>query len=299
MAKFLKENFMIQKIKNRINALFESKFNNKIIPQLILSKKKVKQYSLPFQGYWNEVATEIYQASEDDDGRLFFKNPIVINHLASEDYLLGYKLVNKIMAHRLGPDILNKCSTPPWGRPFLLKNFPFLSPTTASHLSNILAIQDVFKLDIAECKTFIDFGGGYGGLARCLVQISNLIQVSIIDLPKMHHVQKKYLAATTSFATNVQFFSEANDLHGFNYEIFNASFSMSEVPIANRQGIENLIFNKCRRCFIIFQDSFNEINNNSYMHELAEKLKTRGWDVAIKKYSWYETGCNTLVAKKY
>lgn len=290
---------MRQIIKNKIINFFERRFNNRLLQPSIKLKLETGENLLPNQDYWNKVAVEIYRAAEFDRGRHFFKNPVVINHLASEDSLLGYRLVKKIIAHEFGIDLLNKCSTPPWGSPFLLKHFPFCSPTTASHLANILAIQDVFNLDMSQCKTFIDFGGGYGGLARCLVQISNLIEVSIIDLPKMHLVQKKYLASTTSSANKVQFFSEANDLDGFNYEIFNASFSMSEVPIANRENIENLIFNKVLRCFIIFQDNFNNINNKSYMYELAEKLEAKSWDVAIEKYDWYGTGCHTLVGKNF
>ena len=287
---------MIKKIKNRIINISEKIFNKNI---LHATNKLKTDFEVMFHkglDYWSEVAIEICRASNHEGGKQFFKSPIVINHLASEDHELGYKLLNKIQAHPLGFGLLNKCSTPPWGTPYLLRRYPFLSPTTASHIANILAIQDVFTLDVSNFKNFIDFGGGYGGLARCILQTSNSTDVSIIDLPNMHKVQRNYLSSTTNLIKNIKFYSLPNELEQLEYDIFNASFSMSEVPLARRVEIENLIFNKCIRCFIIFQDNFNGINNNSYMFELNKKLLDNGWHVVIEKYKWYDTGCHFLAA---
>jgi len=287
---------VIQKIKNRIRNIIEDHFNENIIRSKIPLRMNLGKNISQDSGYWTEVANEIYRASDHDGGKQFFKNQVVINHLASEDHSLGYRLVSKILEHPLGFELVNKCSTPPWGAPYLLRRYPFLSPTTASHIANILAIKDIFSLDVCNFKNFIDFGGGYGGLSRCILQSSDSTQVSIVDLPEMHQVQKRYLSSTTSLIKNVKFYSLTRELQDLKYDIFNASFSMSEVPLAHRAEIESLILNKCHRCLIIFQDNFNGIDNNSYMTELRQNLINKGWDVVIKKYQWYDTGCHFLAA---
>jgi len=106
--------------------------------------------------YWLNVARLIKEVAENDQAN-FFRYPEVILHLASENSSLGYMLLDKISSHPLGRSILNKCSTPPWGAPFLLSKYPFVSPTTLSHIANILSIYDCFG---GENSTILDFGGG-------------------------------------------------------------------------------------------------------------------------------------------
>ena len=280
---------LINKIKKFVKFVVyfrEIIFNKNIIDRKNY-KKNSKKYFLPKEeNYWISVASEINRAADLNNGKYFFLNKEVILHLASQNSYLGYRLLDKIKTHLKGEELLNKCSTPSWGGPFLLKKYPFASPTTLSHLANLLSINDSFNQELKLYKSFIDFGGGYGGLARCLRQISSKINISIVDLITMHHVQKKYLNNTLDFDDRILFFKDINELND-NYEIFNASFSFSETPLEKRRDVENFIIKKCSKLHIIFQSNFNNIDNKKYMSDFAIRLKTEGWQVFIKPYDWY------------
>ena len=280
---------LINKIKRLIKFLFY--FNEFIFNKNIINRKKfIKDSKINFfpkeENYWISVALEIARAADLNNGKYFFLNKEVILHLASQNSKLGYRLLEKIQSHLKGEELLNKCTTPSWGSPFLLKKYPFASPTTLSHLANLLSIYDSFGQELKLYKSFVDFGGGYGGLARCLHQISNKINISIVDLISMHYVQKKYLNHTLDFDEQILFFKDINELNG-NYEIFNASFSFSEISLEKRREIENFIIKKCSKLHIIFQSNFNNINNNKYMNDFSTRLKAEGWQVSIKPYDWY------------
>jgi len=274
---------MFYKIKNKLNQLSEKKFNQNIIDR---NKKKIsKKKFTNTKDYWNTVSYEILKAANPKNEKYFFRNWAVILHLASEDYKLGYKFIDKIKSHKLGDELLNKCQTPAWGSPFLLKKFPFLSPTTASHLVNLISIYDAFNDDFNNYKHVIDFGGGYGGLAKCFCEISKNIKINIIDLERMLKVQKKYILKTSNYQKRVFFFKNIKSLNK-KYCLFNASFSFSEVPLNERKNIERLIMNKCKRLHIIFQDKFNGVDNIKYMNEFALKLKEKNWKIFFKPYGY-------------
>ena len=273
---------MFKRIKNRVNTFLENQFNINIIGRKIFEILNREHY-LSDNNYWDKISLKIRRAAETRNKKYFFRNWAVILHLASEDWSVGYEFVNKIKNHKLGEELLNKCQTPPWGSPFLMKKFPFLSPTTASHLVNIISIYDAFGDELKKYKNIVDFGGGYGGLARCLLQITKITKINIVDLEKMLEVQKKYITETSNFEKRIFFFKNVNLLKN-NYCLFNASFSFSEISLIDRKNIENFILNKCIRFHIIYQDEFNNVDNQKYMSEFATKLKAKKWQVFFKPY---------------
>jgi len=289
---------IIFKLIKKFLTLQDVYFNRNIIGRTKTDNKlKKKNFSINKNQYWNVISKRILDASNHNDGKNFFQDRDVILHLASENINLGYKLVNKIRSHPHGEGLLNKCTTPSWGSPFLLKKYPFASPTTLSHLANLLSIYDSFGQELKLYKSFVDFGGGYGGLARCLHQISKKINISIVDLITMQHVQKKYLNHTLDLDDRINFFKNINELND-NYEIFNASFSFSEISLEKRRDVENFVIEKCSKLHIIFQSNFNDIDNKKYMNDFSIRLKGEGWQVSIKPYDWYGWDSTSVMTAK-
>lgn len=281
---------LIKKIKNRINIYNEFKFNNKIIRSGRSGQFSKFNEINENKDYWEQVSWCIKQESMRDGGVNFFKNKVVIDHLASENADLGYRLLNKIIRHPLGDRMLGLISTPSWGSPFLLKRYPYLSPTTASHIANIISINDAFQEDIAQYKSFVEFGGGYGGLARAMLTVSPTTNVLIVDHSSMHQTQIQYLSQTMPekyVVNNVHYFEAVNEIKQNRIDIFNASFSFSELPLVFRQDIESFILENCLRLHIIFQNYFRGVDNLSYMNNFSKRLERAGWDIVLKSYDWY------------
>ncbi len=288
---------MFFKLIKKVLSFQDIYFNKNIIGTKNTNKLKVKNVSINKDQYWNIISKRIFESSNYNDGKNFFQDPDVILHLASENVNLGYKLINKIRSHSRGDDMLNKVRTPSWGSPFLLKKYPYLSPTTASHLVNLLSIEECFKKKINQFRSILDFGGGYGGLAQCINQLSNSTNISIVDIPDMIEVQKKYLSKT-GFLNNINFYKNLNNLSDTRFELFNASFSMSEVNLKERNYIKNFIEKNCSGIHIIFQENFNGIDNLSFFEHFASELKLTNWEVNLINYKWYEWSNTKLLYGK-
>jgi hypothetical protein len=271
---------LANRLKRKIDSWLESSFNRSR-----LDRNPVAQIALgPIerQDYWASVGRRIKEVSETQE-RSFFHDPVVILHLASENYRLGYRLIEKIYAHPLGQDLLNRCGTPSWGSPYLLRKYPFLSPTTASHIANLLSIYDHFG---SRFSSILDFGGGYGGLARCISQVGDVKNIYVCDIPDMIDVQRRYLEKTLE-SHKVEFFSDINILE-CEFNIFNASFSFSEMPIEDRLKVEDQIIKYAGAAHIIFQPSFNGVDNEQHMNKFKCRLKASGWKAIIIKYEMYD-----------
>ena len=291
MLKQLLANYkiLIRKIKSALKlyiSFFEVNFNKKIITRSEYNKTIEKKFFPKTEKYWDAVATEILKAAHLDDGKHFFLNKIVQMHLASENNFLGYRLLHKVREHTKGEELLNKCKSSAWGAPFMLKRYPYVTPSAIGHIANLLSIYDEFGKELNQYKSFLDFGGGFGGLASCLCQISNKVSFTIVDLPQMIEVQKKYLISTTTFNERIFFSNDCNELNS-RYDVFNASFSFSEIPLESRVSVEYFIIKKCDTAHIIFNKNFNDIDNVIYMNDFATKLITKGWQVSIKPYHWF------------
>ena len=218
----------------------------------------------------------------------------VINHLAPNDFTLGYKSLHRIRKHFLGEQLLNKCSTPPWGSPSLLRKYPFFSSQTIMHLINIISIYDCFGKKFLNYKSIVDFGGGYGGLARCLCQLSSHYIIHIVDLPEMLKVQKNYINKTSNFYDRITFVSNTKTLNT-KYDLFNASFSFSEISENKRSNVENFILKKCDRFHIIYQNNFNNLDNIKYMKNFQKKFRLKKCKVYIKPYKYYGSNNKYLI----
>lgn len=274
---------ILYKLKFKFNLFFENTiFNDNIL--YIIKKENYKFFNS--NNYWNKVAQNIKKQSSPQNKNSFFRSWSVISHLAPTDFILGYKILIKIKKHFLGEELLNKCSTPPWGSPVLLRKYPFLSTQTAAHLLNIISFYDCFGKKFLYYKLLIDFGGGYGGLARCLCQLRNHYFIHIIDLPNMLKVQKTYINETSSFRDRINFTSNIKNLNG-RYDLFNASFSFSEISENKRLKVENFILKKCDRFHIIYQNIFNNIDNDKYIKNFQKKFRLKKWKVFIKPFDYY------------
>lgn len=285
---------IFKKLLYKINTLLDKKFNEDIFFRIKQSNNKNSITFDKNENYWIAVAQEILKSANINNGKKFFQNKAVLDHLSSDYADLGYEILRKIKNHPFGDEILNICQTPPWGSPFLLRKFPSLSSTTATHLANILSINDAFDMKIEEYKSFVDFGGGYGGLARCILQLNTNIDLSIIDFKQMTDLQQLYLKKTLRTKLPINFYTNIDQLNK-KYEIFNACFSFSETPLVLRETIEYKIFNNFEKLHIIFQERFNDIDNLKYMEAFSNKLRNKGWQVSLDQYKWYRSKSKYLL----
>jgi hypothetical protein len=284
-------------LKTRLLYNSELLYNNSLFRDGFYKYHKI-DYSSAFGtdiSYWDTVSNHIHEAVMSNNEIPFFHNQYVVDHLSSTDPALGYALLNYIRKSPSGNHLLNLSQTPPWGSPFLLKKFPTHSPTTLSHIANICALESCLNSPISTIHQVLDFGGGYGGLARCFLSSNNTVNITIFDSPVMLEVQKLYLHATTSDYSRVRFESSLDSLQDSMFDIFNATFSLSETPLEIRNKVIDYALGHCRNIFIVFQASFGQYSNQQYFTQLESQLLDNYWKPTIHRYSPYATRSDVYV----
>lgn len=267
---------------------FEIIYNNRLLNRQNFNNSRInnKKKNILTKDYWETVADNILDCAKFDNGKHFFLNKVVQDHLAAENNYMGYRLLKKIQFHKNGHNFLSKLPTSPWGAPFLLKKFPAVAPISLTHIANLLSIEDEFEKKIQDYNSCLDFGGGFGGFASCILRYNKSIRLTIVDLAQMLEVQRIYLNQTLAINNSVTFCENINNLKS-SIELFNASFSFSEIPLSSRKAVEKFIITNCNKIHIIFQSNFHQIDNNKYMFELKNRLIDKGWTISVKPYHWY------------
>jgi len=238
---------------------------------------------------WDESSERIFnEVFNSKNG--FFREPFFKQHLAMPNEKLGNFIINQLSQESYGRKLIAMISDSPIGRPYLLRKIPTLSSVTASHLANIKSIKDNLDIDLINSKlSFVDFGGGFGGLSRALSIISNDLNLSIIDLPFMIEIQKKYLELTLSNPT-VDFYT-IDEFPKIKIDIFNASFSLSETPENVRKMVEEIITINANSFHIIFQRNHRGFDNYDYFDKFKRRLEN-SFEIKLKSYSYYNDNDN-------
>lgn len=272
---------MIERLISKINSLIEINLGIKNKhPEIQGDKLK------GCETYWEEQSRKIHDAYFGRTDR-FFKVPVVQIHIASPDFSLGKYIVEKLKKSAVGIEFLGKISDSPLGGPIRIPQFPSISPTTATHIANLVYLEEVLNVDLSKSKRIVEFGGGYGGLSRCLKLINSTHQISIIDSQLMADIQRDYLKNTlpSNEEFDIEFRRKIAEING-GVDIFNASFSLSETPFEIRAEVLNFIKNNCKNFLIIFQKEFLEYDNLSYFNNWIPNLSATH-KCNIETYSWY------------
>lgn len=296
-------NNLIKKIKNRILNLNNTNFNKKISNYTNYKIKKSNSYihdedAKNISNVWDECSQEINRIFFEDNSN-FFKNDLVKIHLAMPQPSLANNILRELSNDNYGMRLLNLIQDSPMGSPELLQNFPLLSTTTLTHIANIHNIHEELNFDVTKRINFIDFGGGFGGLGRAILNCNKLNKVTIIDIPKMLEVQNAYIDNSSFNSENASFVTVDQLPSEEYFDVFNATFSLSESPLYVRDKIKNYLKTNVESFFIVFQSSFDGHDNELLFEEFTNELSSI-FLIEKKLYKWYapRTDAFLLTGKK-
>jgi len=158
---------------------------------------------------------------------------------------------------------------------------PMRSPLFASSSNNIihhayslLQLQLSTNSRIDALSTIVEFGGGYGSLARLIFRLGFRGTYIIFDLPEFAALQKFYLSSLDLPNHGTIHWTDSIDevlSLAPQPDLFVALWSLSETPLALRQLMSPTVL-KSRRHLIAYQDRFSGIDNPAYFQELAASI---------------------------
>ena len=157
---------------------------------------------------------------------------------------------------------------------------------------HLLNFYNFSKLPLNRIKTILEFGGGYGNMARLFYKINKKINYNIFDTFHVNLLQYYYLRMLKIPST---FNKEKNKNISLNYNIskhnsfnktdkklFIANWSLSESPLKLRRIIFNKIIN-FDYILISYQEKFENIDNHLYFSKIAKNFNHKKFIVRLFK----------------
>jgi len=241
------------------------------VPNLTISK------NIHVDNDWDQYLAQICDDMKDYP-ESFLRASSISKILHPNQQELGEKYFKLLCKDSyFGSEILPKVSEPAFGTPFLMDVFPYLSPLSCQHHWHMFQIRKNLGIDLTKFNgELVEFGGGYGNMARLLRSFGNRSRYSIIDLPEMLALQKFYLGNVFSKNEIDEFYF--SDLKNFRVPeedfFFFASFSLNECSMNTRVSVEKIIA-RSSSFTILYNKFFSGVNNTAYFNDLADKLEER------------------------
>lgn len=161
------------------------------------------------------------------------------------------------------------------GNPFRFNKYEKICPQTVQHLYHLFTMKTKTKFEPhKQADVIIEFGGGYGNLCRLAYTLGFTGKYILVDFADQLEKQKWFLNECGIDISKVLFLTmdrleEVYDLLKENKSVLVGTYSISEMPLADRQKIEPL-YPFINYIFIVYKaKEFDGVNNDSYFDNLA------------------------------
>ena len=157
---------------------------------------------------------------------------------------------------------------------------------TQTTLRSVLYLREMEKyFDLNKIKWITDFGPGYGGFIRVWHKLFTNTRYQLVDLPRLHQVSQHYL---NQYDISAEWNTLENHQSPKDLSLFVATHSLNECTIETRNEVEKIL-PEYDHIYIVYNDSFDGINNLEYFEELGKKLnETHVVHIDFDKKSTYK-----------
>ena len=178
------------------------------------------------------------------------------------------------------------------GNPIRYFLYPKSSGNRIREVFHLLNFQNFSKIPLNKIKTILEFGGGYGNMARLFYKINKNVNYKIFDTFHVNLLQYYYLRMLKipskfneikNKNINLNYnLSKYNSFSKKDKKLFIANWSLSESPLKLRRIIFNKIIN-FDYILISFQEKFENIDNHLYFSNVAKNFNKEKFIVRLFK----------------
>lgn len=140
---------------------------------------------------------------------------------------------------------------------------------------NLSQLVDLHTIEIKNIHTIVEFGAGYGCMAKLIHNLGFCGKYIIFDIPEFLALQKYFLGVTKTKG-NFEFVDEIKKLNISNPDIVIATWSLSESPEELREAFFKKI-GKPQYVLIAYQEKFESTDNKKYFQEYQNKNTDYEW----------------------
>ena len=171
------------------------------------------------------------------------------------------------------------------GIPTLINSLYLTSPNGIHHLYHLVKFQEKTKTNFDEMNTIIEWGGGYGNMAKLLKRMVPKVTYIIIDLPLMSCLQWIYLA-TIFGETSINLLDNINKkikkgkinllpvcflrYYDLNADIFIATWSLNESSKYAQDYVGSLNFFNAKHLLLAYHKISQKLPDSGRIGEIAK-----------------------------
>jgi hypothetical protein len=229
----------------------------------------------------------------------FLQAPEIQRSVHTYQPKLAKKYMEVLLAEGYQVSNYQSISEHEFGKPNRLKNWPNMSSQLVQHNYH-LHIMKKFIFREKMPSHVVEFGGGYGAVAKLLLREIRAKSYNIIDLELMCEIQKFYLKNTLEDA-HIQKLSWYDSKKEFMLPIdqsclFLATWSISECPKTVRDTyLKDL--GKYGFVCITFQSTWENIDNLNYFTKLSSDMEAHFGNIQIFECSVFKNNFYFLASK--
>jgi hypothetical protein len=167
------------------------------------------------------------------------------------------------------------------GNPVKFFLYPYSSGNKIHQAYHLKRFTQMTEIDIKKFTNVIEFGGGYGNMAKMFNKINKNISYTIFDTIEVNLLQYYYLKKSNLNVTlGINKYSKINLLNKIldlknkvkllkknDMNLLIANWSLSEVPLKFRNELF-FIFQKIDYQIISYQKKFEKIDNQNYFEKI-------------------------------
>jgi hypothetical protein len=161
------------------------------------------------------------------------------------------------------------------GNPSKYKYYKYSSSNFINMAYNLAQLVEHYGINIGKLDKIVEFGGGYGCMAKLANNLGFQGTYTIFDIPELLSLQKYYLNSN-NLNSGFNFVETAEKFNDSDPDMFIATWSLSESPTSLREEFLNKL-GKPKYILIAYQSQFDSIDNVVYFKKYREKRPDYVW----------------------
>lgn len=233
---------------------------------LIKAAKILFSKSIYGNDFWSQKRQELVHSILHDNIDNFLSWQVIKNTMyvtgstyAPQEYtkIINTKFKNQLVVSKVGgpspiPSDFNSC-----------ENLTHM-------LYHLYSFESLTNTNIEDNKSVIEFGGGYGCMAKIIKERSPSTKYCIVDFPEFNLLQKYYLSQHN--INDVTFISNLDNVN-IDADLLIATWSLSEAPIEVRQKFLSKVHLK--KFLLAYQVNFFDIDNDVFFNEFTKNYNKK------------------------
>lgn len=273
---------------------------------------------------WKWFRSEIAKTLESEDALTFFKEPCFYGPMIRREYDMPQIFEETFLESCISQytkNIIAKITDTDFGG-FERSSKKFnCSTTTLGHLFYLAKILEQISQSTSRelaIETIVEFGGGYGNLARLIKQALPESTIVMIDFPELCALQWFFLKNTAQNSTVVfhrtlplEIVPKAINLIPlhlldsifFKTDLFISTFGLSECPQHLQENIIEKRFFDARYCYIVGQldgwgRQFNFVSHKNILESITKLYSNvicQPFHIVTQELKSYEVFANNII----